>query len=96
MESPPIALRQVSRVLPSQTGLQDRRVLHLMPLALGAASLLGRVPRVPPRPPRDWVPPRLDGAGTRDVLVFGAGVWNLGAAVLVEDGLSTKDVSVVL
>lgn len=67
-----------------------------MPLALGAASLLGRVPRVPPRPPRVWLPPRVDGAGTRDVLVFGAGVWNLGAAVLVEDGLSTKDVSVVL
>ena len=67
-----------------------------MPLALGAASLLGRVPRVGPRPPRDWLPPRLDGAGTRDVLVFAAGVWNLGAAVLVEEGLSTKDVSVVL
>lgn len=75
---------------------QRRRVLHLMPLALGAASLLGRVPRVPPRPPRVWLPPRVDGAGTRDVLVFGAGVWNLGAAVLVEDGFSTKDVSVVL
>lgn len=72
------------------------QALHLMPLALGAASLLGRVPRVPPRPPRVWLPPRVDGAGTRDVLVFGAGVWNLGAAVLVEDGLSTKDVSVVL
>lgn len=67
-----------------------------MPLALGAASLLGRVPRVPPRFPRVWLPPRVDGAGTRDVLVFGAGVWNLGAAVLDEDGLSTKDVSVVL
>lgn len=75
---------------------QRRQVLHLMPLALGAASLLGRVPRVPPRPPRVWLPPRVDGAGTREVLVFGAGVWNLGAAVLVEVGFSTKDVSVVL
>lgn len=72
------------------------KAVHLMPLALGAASLLGRVPRVPPRPPRVWLPPRVDGAGTRDVLGFGAGVWNLGAAVLDEDGLSTKDVSVVL
>jgi hypothetical protein len=87
---------EISRGLPSKNGLQHRRVLHLMPLALGAASLLGRVPRVPPRPSRLWLLPQLDGAGTRDVLVFGAGVWNLGAAVLVEGGLSTKDVSVVL
>lgn len=81
----------VLRLRPSLYG--TRKTIHLMPLTLGAASLLGRVP---PRPPRVWLPPRVDGAGTRDVLGFGAGVWNFGAAVLDEDGLSTKDVSVVL
>lgn len=67
----------------------------LMPRARGCTSPLDRVPRVPPRVPRVCVPPRLGGAGTREVLV-GARVWNLGAAGLEDEGLSTNVVSVVL
>lgn len=67
-----------------------------MPRARGGTSPLDRVPRVPPGAPRVCVPPRVDGAGTRDILDLGAGVWNLGAAALEAAGLSTKVVSVVL
>lgn len=73
-----------------------------MPRPRGLASPLPRVPRVPrvvpPRVPLVCavVPPRMEGAGTRDVLDLGAGVWNLDMAVLVDEGFSTKDVSVVL
>lgn len=70
---------------------------HLMPRARGFASPLGRAPRAPPRAPLVCVPPRLGGGNREpDPLDLGAGVWNLGADDLVEDGLSTKDVSVVL
>lgn len=71
-------------------------VSHLMPRTRGGTSPLDRVPRVPPGPPRVCVPPRVDGAGTRDILDLGAGVWNLGAAALEDAGLSTKVVSVVM